>query len=93
MRKLIALFCGAALTLAMVAPAAACDEPVGDCPPGDGWMLQPLGFVIPEFDNGNYKDQNDDGYVCVKFNKGQAKKAPPLTGAYTVKDNTKPLKD
>lgn len=69
------------------APALANHQ--GGCPDGDGWFLAPSSAVIPEVDNGNQKDQNGDGLVCARVNKGQSEKnAFP---SWTVKDNTNPL--
>ncbi|MGH3028158.1 MAG: hypothetical protein ACRDMW_06360 [Gaiellaceae bacterium] len=63
--------------------------PVGGCPPGDGWNLELVSEAIPDLDNGNFADQNGDGWGCFKVNKGQSAKHG--TESWTWKDNTNPL--
>ena len=46
-------------------------------------------LVIPELDNGNYGDQNGDGWGCARTNKGQSDKHG--IGSWTWKDNKNPL--
>jgi hypothetical protein len=72
-----------------------CDEiepgPVGGCPTGDGWNLELVSEAIPELDNGNFADQNGDGWGCFKVNRGQSAKHGEES--WTWKDNTNPLPD
>ena len=86
MRKAIAaVVIGAAIAAASV-PAAGANG--GGCPSGDGWALFPAGGLIDGIDVGNFHDQNGDGLVCVRANKGQTTKNAFLS--FTVKDNTNP---
>lgn len=90
-KGIAALVAGASLAAALVvaSPAAAADGPVGGCPTGDDWFLAPTSSVIPEFDNGNYADQNGDGYACFRINRGHT--VLNNVPSYTWKDNTNPL--
>ena len=76
-------------------PFTVCDEiepgPVGGCPTGDSWNLELVSQAIPELDNGNFADQNGDGWGCYKVNRGQSGKRG--TESSTWKDNTNPLPD
>ena len=76
-------------------PFTVCDEiepgPVGGCPTGDSWNLELVSQAIPELDNGNFADQNGDGWGCYKVNRGQSGKHG--TESWTWKDNTNPLPD
>lgn len=56
------------------------------CPKGGDWDLVTLAETIPEVDNGNFHDQNDDGYVC-KFS--NPNNNPGDVPEWIVKDNTK----
>jgi hypothetical protein len=76
-----------ALAAAFAAPVAA--APVGGCPTGDDWRLEPISNVIPEVDNGNYGDQNGDGFGCARTNSGQSSKHE--FESWTWKDNTNKL--
>jgi hypothetical protein len=80
-----------AVAAAFAAPVASAQEqePVGGCPTGDGWQLAPLGFVIDDLDNGNFADQNGDGWACLRGNRGQTVKHG--IASVTWKDNTNPL--
>jgi hypothetical protein len=60
------------------------DDPVGGCPRGDNWHLLSTDLVIPQIDDGNYSDQNGDGYACARFPRGNIKH----DGGWTWKDNT-----
>lgn len=71
------------------APTPAPGGPVGGCPQGDQWTLAPVAAVIDEIDNGNFADQNGDGFGCFRENKGQTKKHG--ASSWTWKDNTNPL--
>jgi hypothetical protein len=88
-KTLAALFGTAAVAVAVASPAAA-NGPIGGCPSGDGWDLRPLASTLPEtFDNGNFHDQNGDGWICRQINEGQSNKHGEQS--WTVKDNTNPL--
>ena len=84
------LFGTATLAAAAVlaAPAGAAD-PVGGCPTGDSWRLELISDVIPEVDNGNFGDQNGDGWGCARTNEGQSAKHE--FESWTWKDNTNKL--
>ncbi len=79
---------GVLLTTFITSPVSAANDP-GGCPQGGGFFLLPADFIIDELDNGNFHDQNGDGLVCVKVNKGQTEKNGNIS--FTVKDNTNPL--
>jgi len=79
---------GVLLTTFIPSPVSAANDP-GGCPQGGGFFLLPTRFIIDELDNGNFHDQNGDGLVCVKVNKGQTEKNGNIS--FTVKDNTNPL--
>jgi hypothetical protein len=73
------------LALVLAVPVSA----DGGCPKGDGWNLVPLVFTLPDgIDVGNFHDQNGDGLVCFRVNKGQSEKND--FPSWTVKDNTNP---
>ena len=75
-----------ALTAAMVpGVASAC---VDACPPGGNWELVPLSATMPEYDAGNFFDQNGDGYVCMFSNPNKNASGIP---DWIVKDNVKPI--
>jgi hypothetical protein len=48
-----------------------------------------VGFVLPDLDNGNFADQNGDGWGCYRVNQGQSAKHGE--SSFTWKDNTNPL--
>lgn len=90
---IIALVFAVAATSAslLLQPAPAEAAPVGGCPTGDGWNLTLLAFTLPDgIDVGNFHDQNGDGWICYRVNKGQTKKNNGFP-SWTVKDNTNPL--
>ena len=70
------------------AGSAGADPAPGGCPSGDGWF-PPLSVadVDAALDVGNFHDQNGDGLVCVRINRGLTMKHRPPR-AWTVKDNT-----
>ena len=73
------------LALVLAVPVSA----GGGCPRGGGWNLVPIDFTLPNgIDVGNFHDQNGDGYVCFRVNKGQSEKNG--SESWTVKDNTNP---
>ena len=71
-------------TVASVGAASAAGHQ-GDCPSGGDWFLVGTGFIIEDRLDGNYADQNGDGLICVKVNKGQTAKQGL---SFTAKDNT-----
>ena len=79
-----------AVAAAFAAPVASAADPVGGCPTGDGWVLDEIIFVIDAVDNGNFEDQNGDGWACYRINKGQTAKHDGFP-SFTWKDNTNPL--
>ena len=93
-RRISAVLLGAttfAVAAAFAAPVASAQEPVGGCPTGDGWGLIETSEAIPELDNGNFADQNGDGWGCFKVNRGQSAKHD--SESWTWKDNTNPLSE
>jgi hypothetical protein len=73
------------LALVVAAPVSA----GGGCPRGGGWNLVSIEFTLPNgIDVGNFHDQNGDGLVCYRVNKGQSQKNG--FESWTVKDNTNP---
>ncbi|MEX1343971.1 MAG: hypothetical protein AB1Z63_04795 [Candidatus Limnocylindrales bacterium] len=92
-KRLMAGLVAGGLMAAMVPGVASASfpgDPVGGCPTGDGWSLVPIAFVIPDWDNGNYKDQNGDGWICFKSNPGLNPEPFPVR---TWKDNTQPIEE
>ncbi len=89
------LLAGAALaaTVVLVTPAAAAPRGGGilvrSCPKGGDWHLLPVAAAIPAVDNGDYSDQNGDGWGCFRINKGQTDKHGGFE-SFTWKDNTGP---
>jgi len=79
----------AAVAVVFVSPAGAAD-PVGGCPSGGSWFLEPISNAIPALDNGNFGDQNGDGWGCAFIvNPGQTAKHGE--DSWTWKDNTNKL--
>ena len=77
--------CAAGLIFAgSMAPASA----AGGCPTGGDWNLATTFSVLESVDNGNYADQNGDGFICYKINKGQTKVND--YSSWTWKDNSNP---
>ena len=77
----------AAIGIPVATTGSAGAAPVGGCPSGDGWFPPlPLADVDPALDVGNFHDQNGDGLVCVRINRGLTMKVRPPR-AWTVKDN------
>ena len=85
MKRLMVGLATGVLLAAMLPGVASAADPVGGCPTGEGagWTLVPAYFATPAVDNGNFADQNGDGYLCGKYNKGK--------WTSTWKDNTNPL--
>jgi hypothetical protein len=91
-RRISAILLGTAalaVAAAFAAPVASAADPVGGCPTGDSWRLEPIAAVIPELDNGDYTDENGDGWGCAFTNRGQSMKHE--SSSWTWKDNTNPL--
>ncbi len=92
-RLLFVVLVLAMLVLALPVLAEGGGEANG-CPKGDDWYLESLIFVIENFDQGNYKDQNGDGLVCIRIphgfgqNQGQGGGTGAEAGSWVVKDNT-----
>ncbi len=73
------------LALVLAVPVSA----DGGCPSGGGWSLISIDATLPDgIDVGNFHDQNGDGLVCFRVNKGQSEKND--FESWTVKDNTNP---
>ncbi len=74
-----------------VATVAQAGGPVGGCPEGKGslWQVSSVNVVRPS-DVGNKHDQNDDGWICFRVNKGLSKKLDN-NSVWVVKDNTNRL--
>jgi hypothetical protein len=82
----------ACVAVVFAAPAGAAElgDPVGGCPTGGSWFLTPVAFALPDLDNGNFGDQNGDGWGCAFIvNPGQTAKHG--VGSWTWKDNTNKL--
>jgi hypothetical protein len=91
MKKTIAaLAASTAIAVAVVFAPAAGAQPVGGCPSGDSWNLVGLDETLDR-DVGNLHDQNGDGFVCQRDNRGLSMKHDATT--WTVKDNTNPLSE
>ena len=87
-KRAFGLVAATAFALAGVGtPAMAANDNAG-CPTGGGWSLGQVEYVLEATDNGNYADQNGDGWVCAKLNKGQSPKYGAMS--FTYKDNTNP---
>jgi len=88
---MVGLLVGGLMAAMLPGVASAANGPLGGCPAGGGWNLGQASGIIPTIGNGNFHDQNGDGWICYRWNKGQSKKA--LQPAATIKDNTNPLPD
>ena len=60
------------LMIALLPGAASADGLAGDCPKGGGWDLEAV-FRVTELDVGNAADQNGDGMICYRINRGKMK--------------------
>ncbi len=84
-KQLVGAITGAGMLLGLTMTASPAGA-AGGCP--EGWRTLVAGAIVPEVDNGNFIDQNGDGTVCVRNNKGQSNKY--LEEAYNVIDNVLP---
>ena len=87
-KKLVIGGCAGAVALGLVFASGigSTAQAAGGCPGGGNWILVVAAGTILPIDVGNKKDQNGDGLVCIKANKGLSAKPQGLT--FVVKDNT-----
>ena len=81
--KITAVLATASVTGAVLlgAGTASAAPPTGGCPSGDAWFVVPIEATIPDFDRGNFHDQNGDGLLCARSHED---------GSWSLKDNTNP---